>query len=357
MRIIMHGATNRGSSNFGDFIYGEVFYRFIKNIDNRIECTFYQPSEYFIKYVEGYVQKKICIRKSDLILYLPGGYFGEPHKTSLKGSIIHFLRFMPLGLFGTVLNKKIAIIGVGAGPINSMIFKLPISIIGKHSETISVRDKESYEALKTLKIKNITLAFDPILGVDIKALGKNTSQIEKIKSKVGNKKILFVHYNHSRNALSQFATAVNLFVDKNPQYIVVVGSDCIMNIENELFNEFRKKIKCDCIHYKYDSPHEFISFLDICDMVLTCKLHAGVVAGQLGKSVICIADHPEKTSRYYEHIGEKERCISLYESNSDQIYNLLEKYKDKDIIISDEIIQESCQNFEMLKELVGKDNE
>ncbi|MDB1944458.1 polysaccharide pyruvyl transferase family protein [Clostridium tertium] len=354
--IILHGATNCESSNYGDYIYGELVYEYIKEKVGNV--SFYQPSSFFKRNLRDY-SKNSSINKNDadLIIYIPGGYFGEGHRAKFKENLVQFARFMPLGIFAAYKKIPMVVLGIGAGPNKSYLMNFGIKRICNNSKFVTVRDKESYEALKKLCPKaNIIGSGDLIitktLNVDSKSL-----QIERIQDIRNNKKLILVHYNHSKEALLKFASSVKKFVEKHGEYRVVVSSDSILEYEAEYFKEFEVKSGIECEHFIYENPSEMTELLKTVDVVLTCKLHVGVVACTFGKSVIAVACHPEKTARFYSQIGESGRSVSLFETNETEISELLEKYHEKRIEIDEKIIKKSSHTWDLLKSILGEKND
>lgn len=349
MKILLHGATNCGSSNFGDYLYGDAVYRYITKNFPYCQVQFYQPSWYFRKYIKSYREYGITPMNADLILYIPGGYFGEGHHPRLRDNLIQFLRFMPLGLFGVLFRKRIVILGIGAGPIKSLLLKFPIRLIGKKAKLITARDPESQQALQKIGLDNTRLTGDLILTLNPEEYAEGTEQLQKIKELCGSKKILFIHYNHSREAMEKFAAAIIRFKQSNETYQFVIGTDSILVNEAQLFLKFTQIAGMQCIHYRYNSPYELIQMLMMTDTVLTCKLHVGVMASLLGKSVVCIAEHPEKTIRYYRQIEHTERFASLYDTQPEIIASMLNNYCNTPIKVPKAEIERSELNWNLLK--------
>ncbi|WDU82051.1 polysaccharide pyruvyl transferase family protein [Caloramator sp. Dgby_cultured_2] len=154
-------------------------------------------------------------------------------------------------------------------------------------------------------------------------------QIQKLLQIRNNKKLLLVHYNHSKEALLKFAKGVKKFISRHGEYMVIVASDSILKCEEEYFNEFERESGIKCEHFLYESPSEMTALLKIIDVVITCKLHVGVVASSFEKSVVAVACHPEKTARFYSQIGESGRCVSLFDVTSEIVFELLEKFHEK----------------------------
>lgn len=346
-KILLHGATNCGSSNYGDFLYGYIVYHFFKQ--KNMDVEFYQPSPFFLKYMEDCESIiKFKKNKADLIVYIPGGYFGEGHKASLKENIIQFLRFMPLGIWTSYKKKAIIVMGIGAGPIKNTFMKFAIKKICNKAEFVTTRDKISYNELeKICPNANITECGDLILTRKIDEKEIKTEPIKKIARL--NRKIILVHYNHNKEALKKFAEALNVFIKNNRDYYIIVSADSILENEEENYKEFKKICKYESEHFIYNNPFEMTELLKLSNLVLTCKLHVGVVAALYEKSVVAAACHPEKTMRFYEQIDEPNRCVELGKIEPHQLANLLEEYKEKNIKIKDEVIDKANKTWEILE--------
>lgn len=327
MKIMLHGATDCNSSNYGDFIYGEIIFQYLRQCGH--EVCFYSPSNFFIKHISGYKDIKPFTKKdADLIVYIPGGYFGEGHNARFRDNLVQFFRFMPLGIWASYKKKPLIVLGVGAGPNHNLAMNFGIKRICNCAQFVTVRDNISYKALKHLcPHAPIIECGDLIITSTLRK--KLSRQIEKIVDISKKKKILLIHYNHDKTALKKFAECAHKFVEVHPDFHVVVSSDSIIENEDIMFNTFNDIFKRECYHFKYKDPYEMTALLERVDVVLTCKLHVGVVAAKLGKSVVVAACHPEKTKRFYDQINESDRCLDLYKITDKELYKTLEhKYFD-----------------------------
>lgn len=355
MRFLLHGATNWNATNFGDFLYAYEIFEYLKNIGNN-EVGFYDASEYFIKYIvdKGYTVDDVSIDSADYLVYIPGGYFGEGHNSKLLDTGIQFLRFMPFGILGGLKKKKIVTVGVGAGPIEWFFMKWAIRFICKKTAAITLRDEESQKALEKLGFKNIPEYSDMMLAYDLKRLSVATPQTDAVKEYVGDNKLLLVHYNHSVEARDKFAEAVSEFLKENNEYKIVVASDSILPYEEEYFEKFKAEFNSECFHYIYDNPYELLELLCLSDFILTCKLHVGVIGAMFSKSVICAAEHPEKSVRFYDFINRPENCVSLYEASSDDIKTCLAKNCNKPVLIPQDLTNKAKLHWSVLDNLSEK---
>lgn len=351
-KILLHGATNCGSSNYGDFIYAYEVYQYLSI---KYDVELYQPSPYFKKYLGLSEHKHIGIHDADYLVYLPGGYFGEGHNARFRDNLVQFLRFMPFGLIGILFRKHIIVIGVGAGPVNSWFMRSAVRMIGRHATVITTRDKSSYQAMDKLGIRNIHDYFDMILAFPLARQDKLSKQLEQVLTSGDENRILLVHYNHSHEAMVKFAAAVNEFIAQSShRYTVVVSSDSILDNEEKMYQEFKHLCHFNSVHYIYDNPFDFTELLRRADVVLTCKLHVGVVAAMFDKSVICAAEHPEKTIRFYSYIGEFGRCSSLYKSDPENILINLKKYENQPMHIDSRVKNLAMKHWDALNLAIRK---
>lgn len=322
-KVLIHGATNWGSSNFGDFIYAVAAMRRIHMVNSEAEMRLAEPSSYFQEYIPDYAKGDFKEKESDLVVYIPGGYFGEGHQYRLRDEMIHFIRFLPVGIRASYRKQKICVVGVGAGPISNCMLRLGIKRICGCATSLTVRDADSLNALESIGVHSARLVFDPIICLPLREWEAFSPQLENLNLD-DSKKTLLVHYNHSKIGADLFAESVNRYVEQSSEPLnIIVSSDQVLATEDDLFNEFCTKIDFPVFKFKYDNPYEFITLLEACDYILTCKLHVGVVGMMLGSSVVCAAEHPEKTMRFYSHIGCPERCTSLYLSDPEVILGMM----------------------------------
>lgn len=351
MRIVLHGATDCGSSNFGDFIYAEQIYRHIRKITDNAEVSFYNPSDFFMRYIEGCKSSNKSVKGADLAIYIPGGYFGEGHNARIRDNVFQFARFMPFGLEALARKVQIAVIGLGAGPLNSTIMKRSVKRIVCGSALVTVRDQESADALRSIGCSSPVEAGDMILAMNLDAFRKESERILELRRYAAGRKILLVHYNHSVLAKDIFAEAVCQWKGAHPDYCIVVCADQILANEEELFQSFVQMCP-EAYHFTYEDPYELLSLIREVDTILTCKLHVGVVGAMFNKSVLCAAEHPGKTRRFYKQIGQDERFFDLFTSNPSLICAGLETFSGKGISIPAKETARAAAHWTMLDQVL-----
>jgi exopolysaccharide biosynthesis predicted pyruvyltransferase EpsI len=170
------------------------------------------------------------------------------------------------------------------------------------------------------------------------------------------KKQILLHINELKQAHKVIIPALKKFYLENPeQYEIVVASDQHYDNDGQTFAEIKKFAGEDAYYYSYgDNPMELCSVIQSCDCVLTYKLHVGIVAAAYSKSVIPIPQHYKKVQKYYNQIGHGERVLPLKDATIAGVFDLITKYINAPIVLSEEIYEKARQNDLYLDEFIRK---
>lgn len=354
MNILLHGSTN--STNFGDFLFADMVFRFIKENNKVDKIGYVKLSDFFNYYIDNSNKHQAPkVSESDKMIYIPGHYFIVKNNEGSREKLWRLKEFLFTGIMAGILKKDIAIIGIGAGPFRGKIVPSVVKYICNKAKLITVRDDESKQHLSRIGVQNnIIVTSDLVLSFDLKYLVPMTKEFEKeLVLKYKDKKFIFVHYNDNEEAMQKFAKAIKEFLLINNDYVVIVGSDSIVKNEKGMFDKFKSIVSTDnVILHEYGNPWELCSVINICDTILTTKLHVGIVGLRLEKSVISFPIHPEKTKRLYKQIGESERCNPLSHSEASGILDLLNKYHGKSIPLNKDLFNKSFENWNKLKDFI-----
>ena len=71
------------------------------------------------------------------------------------------------------------------------------------------------------------------------------------------------------------------------------------------------------------------------------------------KPVISVADHYEKTSRFYRQIGESRRCVPLSDCGVSDIEELLNRHHADPVRIPEEVVELSRIHWKKIDETVA----
>lgn len=355
MKVLLHGATNK--KNFGDFLYAYIVF---EELRKQCDVFFWEDnlfglSDFFKKYLE-YDKQKSRVRDYDALVYIPGGYLCEKNK-DFRHSIIRYFRYYRIGYKFKRKNKRIAFIGVGGSPVNNRLLRNRISEILDYSNVVVVRDKKTknyWDGISRKQESNIVESSDMILSLDI---GHLPSFDINMGVSCGIKTIL-LHLSGEEigesNIKKNVIPAINSFIRSKPDYRVLITYDNTPS-EKSSYEEILKMIECsDKTFYNYDNPWKLIELIKASDMIVTPKLHVGVVSAMFGKSVISLPIDYNKTSRFYDQIGEPGRCLCLGDTNPEIILKMFKYYHAKKIIIPKKMLLDSKKNLSLLIDFINR---
>lgn len=274
------------------------------------------------------------------VFYSGGGYFGEPNvgffkrwRWAIRNYNRHFSWNKPFD------KAKYHIIGVGVGPIKNLFYRSAVRNFLNNCDDVLVRDSESNEYCHEYfpEVKNIGLCVDLALG---------TPRLNCKKSKIS------IHLDTSDSSIIK--SVLSYLKDKiDESKISFIFDNNVSFNENTLskYNTILSELK-----YKSDD-YEFIEYKDVSTLietlssskiVITSKLHVGIITiSQYGK-VIAIPNH-SKTQRLYSQLSISDFCIERSEYNVnkfDHVYRKLDnfqpdyKIRDKGISVIDEKIKD-----------------
>lgn len=341
-KILIVGATY--SNNFGDMLFAKMIADTLY-MDNEIK--FYKLSEFAKNFVGEEKISDFKNAEADALVYMPGGFFGDRHVTSLIVTLYWFVRYFPIGLSFAFKGKPILVLGVGAGPCKYWIMRRIIQYICSRSKRVIVREEDSRDFLKTLGINSeVTSDLAQLIS---------RYDFKDIPLKKNNKKKLLVHVNQNQNVASVIIPAVKKFYSKHKEdYSIVLASDQVCANESIIFEQLLDFARDDVELYRYKDPLELCSVISQCDVVVSYKLHVGIVACSFGKSVIAVPEHYKKVERYYKHIGYPERVLPFYLAESSTVFDLIERYHEEYITVPPHILHAADKNYHYLIKFVGE---
>lgn len=361
MKIILHGATN--GSNFGDYLFADIFWHTLLSCNKDGKTLFFEFPRYgfgrFFRKELGYTHKQTIgdVFNGDMLVYFSGGYFGQ-RTSSLKESIKRLIRYMPIGIVFALRRKPILMLGVGGGPITNKLLRSAICWLMNRAAIVTVRDEETANYFKSYGVKKeIKVTSDTAQVITPDSLPPLDDAVkDSIKKSFAGKKIIFLHALGGDRGDKLFCEKIipplNSFLARHPEYGVILGYDEIYAKSIEHLN-IKTKLACKTVYcYDYRHPWQLCSLLKEVDMIITAKLHVGIVSAALSKSVVSFPVHSEKTKRYYRQIGEPERCMPLRDTTPVIIENMLECLHDKKISLPDPIIRAAKENLYILEDTI-----
>ena len=354
MNVLLNGATH--GTNFGDFLFAKAFQDYVGTIVGKENVFWYNSRYTMSKFYADRLNNNIKpLKQMDALVYISGGYFCGNDKC-IKDYIIRYLTYFHLGMQCIFRNIPYAIIGLEVSEPKSKLMKLIQKIILKKADVVVVRNKESLEFLEKYGVKDGICTADTVFALKADLYEDYLPNDEIINC---DKKKIFMHVDSSAEINNLLADkvfpVVNSFLDKHPEYAVVIGMDQYVDNQHEILHDLSHKINAETVILNiYDNPLELVNVIKECDVVVTHKLHVGIVGAKLSKSVISFSGHTEKIKRLYEQLNVAERSIALDELTTAKGVEMLEKFHKEPIIVPGEIISDAEKNFEILKDFIVK---
>ena len=334
-KILLHGAYN--GSNFGDFILAWVIQK--KVYEAGAETVLNNASPYFLKIMgkEESLPLKADYTIVDAAIFGGGGYLAT-RRIGLRGIRLLLLTHL-VPMFKMIRrNKPFIICGTGVGPIHDpCLQRITVRTLEKAS-AIYVRNEESKEYLIHYGLKkHVEVTSDLALtltknDIPCEYLVAANKALERFKGK----RIVFIHINllnifsTKKSKLEQgcdyLVRDIETFAKNHDDVAFVIGSD-YESFKVEKMNEhIYNMLGIDkCLLLDEYSVWGLAGFLSNVDVILTTKLHVGIVGTSLGKTVISFSGD-QKIHRFYKQIGKPERSVELKDVKDGDCLKQLEKF-------------------------------
>lgn len=359
MKILLSGAT--AGTNFGDFLFAKMFQEYVGSIigDENVYWNtvgYHCFSEFFRKNLNYKNKFKLNdLKYINALIYISGGYFCGNDK-NIKDYFIRFLNYFLIGLICICKGIPIAIIGVEAAKSKNHILDLIQRIILKKAQIVVVRNMESMDyvsKIRSSKAKLTVCTVDSVFAIE-KDFFENC-KIPDIFMK--NNPKLFLHicptFSQSDNHLKIIVPIVKNFLLSHPEYVVVLSADQYNDEQIYVANQIKAELLPNTVlFYKYDYPIALCSVLNHCDVIVTDKLHVGIMGIQLRKSVISFSNHTQKIQRLYKQLAISDRSRSLKTLSVEEGIRILNQFYNKPVEISDDIHKLAKRNFIYLKDFI-----
>lgn len=346
--LILHGSYF--GDNFGDRLFVEIFLDWANNYDGinmeNISIPFAGK-----RIREASNCSKIrgvrALLSSKCIVFIGGGYFGEFKANSLVWNIRLIIRHLSIALFARFFKRPYIFIGIGAGPLSNIISRKLVVYVCNKSVKVIVRDNESKEYLIKYGVnpQKVQASVDTVLGLPV------YTNHQKIDDKVR----IGVHLAFALENKNIEAIIKDLkeFTTKIDDYEIIYFKD----FYKEGFSDYSKEVTyrefdADKItNIEYENPKQLINEIGKCNIVITNKLHVGIVALTQNVFTVSVAIH-QKTKRLYKQLNLSEYSIPMDNYQKGSINRMLDKWEEKKQVIPKDIISMAENNKQIFYEFI-----
>ena len=302
MLVAVHGSYF--SNNFGDTLLVKLVCEYVASIVGK--------SNVFLA-VKGNEREQLYIgypvlpaqRRSEVthLVFAGGGYWGEPNAGTYK-RYRWYLRnyFRHASWVASYSHAKIGFFGLGFGPISSYWYRRVASSILKKAEIILLRDEESICYFKKYGFRG-----EPSLCVDFALSLSHYADYNKKREGVA------LHLpNLSREEIDIIVDFVFFAFGKEKIISIIfdtAGKEARSRAEIIRSSALRYFSQSNIALKYYEGVDKTLNDLSGYDLVVTNKLHVGIVTVALGGKVISVPAH-SKTFRFYRQMDIDFFCVS-----------------------------------------------
>lgn len=323
MKALLVGASSiAGIENFGDLLLADIYESWIEEAVPGIEVS---RLEY-----RGFLKSRDAIEqatgRADFVVFNGGGYFGEkPFKANnpLKAyALKQAWGIRNDDLYGSSFRaarrrgKPVLISGVEAGPISSPLFRRTVRGLFDHASFCSVRNVESHRFLGEIGCRSdrIHVAPDSALSIcrNERLDGENAIRMTGDAAqaiRIG----LHVHKliePQQEIKVARIVRDISARLGGRPVEVFYVHDQRKNGVYHERSLDAERRIRSvlsDLNVIEFYSASQLIGDLHALHLLVTTKLHCGIVARALGIPVLSIPTHT-KTARFYSYLNESYRC-------------------------------------------------
>lgn len=319
IEVALHGSYF--GYNFGDILLLHLYGRWIREQVGDVSVSLPFASEHVGQLIGAdHTGWRRLIHARSLI-YAGGGYFGESPNRPTAWGYRNVARHFPPALGMKLRKRPYAVIGVGVGPVTNVFARQVLMRVCADAAMLSVRDNESRDYLLEYGVDRPDILVTADAALTVEAADIPRPSLNGARALLGNSRghvnvglHLAVPAGYEERALG-VVMGLRDVLKGNPSVRVIVFSDSLSGANpvgklphavRILSSEFPDR----CIFVDKKDPWDLVALLSVLDLVVTTKLHVGIVSVALATPVLSFPYHP-KVTRFYEQIQAVDRCNPL----------------------------------------------
>lgn len=361
-KVILCGASGVEAGNFGDVLMEQMVVDAISSafpsadVERTANCGSLKS---VVKWLKADWKE---LRSADALIYLPGGYLGFIEKwysgtwrKTLQRAINYYLP----GLKALFLRKRVLFVGVGLGPFEYRLLRPALSLILRRASLVTCRDLSSYRfALECGAREERTFLTSDIAQCIANVGVAEEREMDGVPSGEGRGRTrIFLHYGgHPQWMQKVRAALAALEFLRTHNVVFVIGTDgpC----PRDALARFAAEFPAGTAEVaEYTCPSNLIEVIRSVDVVLTAKLHVGVVASSLSKGVLCFSCQFDKAVSYYREIGFPLHCYDLFVTSEQEMSSVIVSRLYKKVRVSPDHVLLARRNLDMLQATLQRSGE
>lgn len=278
----------------------------------------------------------INLCRSKALIYVGGGYFGEPPTNVTRWSIKHIREHIVVGIIAILFRIPIAIIGLEYGPLSNKLYRFAVLFVTKHAKTVVVRNEESKSFLQENGFDKAIVCPDTVLAL---------SEYVKPRQSANGNPLILLHIKYIYRNLGVLDMLLEQICRLKDYRTLLISDNRYSYFDHPQFQIVLERLKKKGIDYelvRYSGVDNLIDVINQSTFVVTTKLHVGITAAAFGKKVFSVYNHP-KTKRFHRQIGNI-YCIPL-SGDGNNYQELFESFfESSTFCLSEELKQRALQN-------------
>ncbi len=251
------------------------------------------------------------------VLLVGGGYLGEP-KRSLAGRWKWGFKLIErhLSVIEDARSKGLpyAVIGAGFGPISNLIARWKAKSLMENAAAVVLRDPESANWAKEYGVKCDAISADAavtLANTPLNAVAQ--AEAARFKALAGSRKLVAVQFDRPPVGADEWAMVFDELEKrlKGLDCLVVGISDqhgtAVADLHKQAAELFLARFPNSRFE-PYDGLDSMLGRLSAADLIITTKLHIGIVGSAYGRAVLSLPTH-QKTVRFYRQLERTEVCV------------------------------------------------
>lgn len=325
--IHLHGSYC--GNNFGDLLLLQIFLNWCVEADVT-QISFSEQPIKLGRQIRMPNSLPMLRSRSSNFAFIGGGYLGAPTAQTVKYlSVWHFYHVQAL-LRAAYSAKRIGIFGIGAGPLISGPARYLIKRIVSKATVVGVRDTESQSELENLgvNLSRIVPYTDAALALCQDGLVRRSEQRNRFSDRTFRIGLHLSLTGTDTHLVDAFGSAIRGLHAKN-RPVEIVGlvdqngtSGAVRQSDN--FQRISSQMPCAATVHRFTMVDDFLDSIAGCDLLITTKLHVGVVGRCFGIPVLSMPTHL-KTPRFYRQIGESDWCLPIKDFELEWLQSRLSK--------------------------------
>jgi polysaccharide pyruvyl transferase WcaK-like protein len=308
--VRIHGAFE--VENFGDILLMRIFADWVRQAG-------WEP---LVVDAPLYVRKELNLgaeatMEPKAVLMVGGGYLGEPNR-KLPGrwrwGFTLMERHLSVLEYAKSRDLPYAVVGVGFGPISNLLARRKTRHLLKSAKLSVLRDSESADWAARYNVGIDAVSADAAIAISEAPLSSAAeAEYQRIRALAQGRSIVAVQFDRDAFAGDEWRMLFDSLTE------CLAGRNCfVLGVSDQAGTEVAGMHKRaaeafltgfpDSRFEPYTGIDALLGCLYASDLVITSKLHIGIVASAFGRSVLSLPTH-QKTIRFYRQLGRAEICL------------------------------------------------